>query len=146
MQLDASEAAYFQGLAVTRDSRDLSILTIMSNLTNLYELKGDTEKALFYENQVASFREKNPYYKYVAARMAFLGEYYEMSIKRYKEAIYLKDDEHLFYYGLARAYQKTGNVKKAEKNMEKAIQHSWSDEKKAYYKKALNKLANRDVN
>lgn len=145
-QYDASEAAYLQGITVTRSLRDISILTIMNNLANLYEIKGNTEKAAFYERQVASFREKNPYYKYVAARTAFLGEYYDMSIKRYKEAIRLKGDEHLFYYGLALAYLKTGDVKKAEKNINMAMQHSWSDEKKAYYKSALNKLDSQPVN
>lgn len=145
-QLEASEAAYFQGLAVSRSSRDITVLTIMSNLANLYEIKGDTQKAAFYENQVASFRGKNPYYKYVAARIAFLDEYYEISIKRYKEAISLKDDEPLFYYGLARAYQKTGDIKEAEKNIDKAIQNSWSDEKRAYYNKIRKELGNSAVN
>ena len=41
---------------------------------------------------------------------------------------------------------KTGSIKKAEKNMEKAVKYSWSNEKKTCYEKALNKLAKRDVN
>ncbi|MFC1838643.1 transglutaminase domain-containing protein [Thermodesulfobacteriota bacterium] len=146
MQLDASEAAYLQGLAVIRSSRDISVMTIMNNLVNLYEIKGDTEKATFYENQVASFREKHPYYKYIAARTEFLDENYEMSIKRYKDAIRLKDDEHLFYYGLARAYQKTGNIEKAKKNIDKAIQYSWSNEKRIYYEKIRKELGSNTIN
>lgn len=145
-QLDAALAAYFQGLAVTDGPRDTSIFTLMNNIANLYQIKGDSEKASFYEKELVNFREKNPYYKYTVARTAFLNSYYEMSIKRFKEAIRLKDDEHLFYYGLALAYIKTGDIKKAEENINLAIQYSWTDEKKAYYERVWNSVGDSFVN
>jgi len=132
-QFDAAETAYFQGFSVTRGPRDTSILTIMSNLARLYDLRGDTEKVAFYESLVASFREKNPYYQYAAAKTAYNEALYKKSVKRFEQAIRLKDDEHLFYYGLALTSLKMGNIKKAEKNISLAIRYSRNDEKKAYY-------------
>jgi Flp pilus assembly protein TadD len=136
-QYDAAEAAYLQGLSVTRGSRDTSILSIMNNLAHLYDAKGDTENALFYKEQVAAFREKNPYYQYAAGKTAYYDAFYEKSVGLFKEAIRLKKDEHLFYYSLALAYLKTGNLKKAEANISHAITYARDVNEKAFYEKEL---------
>jgi Flp pilus assembly protein TadD len=145
-QFEAAEAAYFQGLAVTHGSRDSSMMIIMNNMANLYDDIGNTEKAAFYKDQVASFREKNPYYQYTAAKTAYYDALYETSIKHFKKAIRLKDDEHLFYYGLALAYLKMGDTKNAEKNIDKAIRYSRNEKKKAYYEQIRDKLDNVVIN
>lgn len=141
-QYKAAEDAYFQGLAVTRGYKDSSILTIMSNLARLYDLQGDTENATLYKNRVASFREKNPYYQYAAAKTAYHETLYNKSIKHFKDAIRLKDDEHLFYYGLALSYIKIGDIKKAKGNIHKAIRYAWSDRKKADYEQVREMIGN----
>lgn len=134
-QLKAAEAAYFQGLSVTHGLKDISTLSIMSNLVSLYNMKGDIEKAEIYKNHVASFRKKNPYYQYYSAKTDYDEGLYEKSVKGFREAIRLKSDEHLFYYGLALAYSKIGEVKKAEKSIDKAIHHSSKNTIKTYYKR-----------
>ncbi len=143
-QLDAAESAYLQGLAVTQGFRDTSILTIMNNLANLYNTTGETEKAELYQSQVVSFREKNPYYQYAAGKTAYDEMLFEKSVGLFKRAIRLKDDEHLFYYGLALAYMKTGENKKAEININNAIYYSQDEIRKTYYEKVLDII--RDVN
>lgn len=145
-QFDASEAAYFQGLAVTHGSSDSSLMIIMNNMANLYDNTGDTEKAAFYKDQVASFREKNPYYQYTAAKTAYYDALYEKSVKHFKKAIHLKNNEHLFYYGLALAYLKMNDTKNAEKNIDKAIRYSRDEKKKAYYEHLRDKLDNVVIN
>lgn len=145
-QIDAAKAAYLQGLAVTQGSRDTSALTIMNNLANLYEITGDREKAAFYKTQVASFREKNPYYQYAAGKTAYKNALFEKSVGLFKKAIRLKDDEHLFYYGLALAYLKTGEIGKAELNISRAIDHSWDRKSKDYYEKFLDAIKIKDIN
>ena len=95
-QPDAAEAAYLQGFAVTQGSSDTSVLTIMNNLTNLYNTTGEKEKAELYKTRLASFREKNPYYQYVAGKTAYDEKLFEKSVGLFKKAISLKDDEHLF--------------------------------------------------
>ena len=141
-QFEAAEASYLQGLGVTRGLKDTSAQTIMNNMASLYYKTGDTEKAAFYKAQVASFREKNPYFKYAAAKRAYYDASYEKSVKNFKSAIRLKDDEPLFYYGLTLAYLKMGETEKAKKNIEKAMRYSWDDEKKRYYKWVLDRLVN----
>jgi tetratricopeptide (TPR) repeat protein len=145
-QFEAAEAAYLQGFGVTRGLKDTSVLTIMNNMASLYDRIGDTEKAAFYEKQVASFREKNPYFKYAAAITAYYDAFYEESVKHFKDAIRLKDDEHLFYYGLALAYLKMDETEKAKENIDRAIRYTWDDEKKGYYRRVLERLVNSAIN
>jgi Flp pilus assembly protein TadD len=141
-QLEAAEAAYLQGLSVTRGTRDTSLLSIINNLAHLYDAKGDMANAAFYKEQVASFRSKNPYYQYAAGKSAYQDAFYEKSVGYFREAIRLKKDEHLFHYGLALAYLKTGEMKKAEASMNKAIHYAMGIDKKSFYEKALASLKN----
>jgi Flp pilus assembly protein TadD len=137
LQFEAAEAAYLQGLSVTHGTKDTSVLSITNNLAHMYDAKGDIEKALFYKEQVVAFREKNPYYQYAAGRTAYQDAFYERSVGYFREAIRLKKDEHLFYYGLALAYLKTGDIKKAEANMNQAITYALDINKKSFYEKVL---------
>ncbi|MBN1907848.1 MAG: tetratricopeptide repeat protein [Deltaproteobacteria bacterium] len=141
-QLEAAEAAYLHGLTVTRGPRDTSLLSIMNNLAHLYDAKGDMENAAFYKEQVESFRNKNPYYHYAAGKSAYQDAFYEKSVGFFREAIRLKKDEHLFYYGIALAYLKSGNMKKAEASINQAIKYAMDENKKSFYKKALASLKN----
>ena len=134
-QFDAAEAAYYQGLSVTHGSKDTSMLTIMNNLANLYDITGNAEKADFFKKQVASFRDKNPYYRYAEGKMAYNESSYKKSVDFFKKAIRLKGDEHLFYYSLALAYIKTGDLKKAEASINRAIEYSQDTRQKEYYEK-----------
>ena len=140
-QFKAAEKAYFQGLAVVRGPKDASTLTIIGNLANLYTVTGEKEKASLYGARVASFREKNPYYKYEMGKSALSNEDFDKSIGLFKEAISLKEDEHLFYYSLALSYYETGDLKKAMKNISNAIKYSWNKNRKDYYKKVYNLFA-----
>jgi len=142
-QLEAAEAAYLQGLSVTRGIRDTSLLSIMNNLAHLYDAKGDMENAAFFKERVESFRNKNPYYQYAAGKAAYQDAFYEKSVGFFREAIRLKKDEHLFYYGLALAYLKSGNMKKAEASINQAIKYAWDENKKGFYEKALASLKER---
>ncbi len=137
LQFEAAEAAYLQGLSVTHGLRDTSLLSIMNNLAHLYDTKGDMENARFYKAQVTAFREKNPYYQYAAGKTAYQDALYERSIGFFRDAIRLKKNEHLFYYGLALAYLKTGDIKKAEANMNQAITYALDVNKKSFYQKVL---------
>jgi Flp pilus assembly protein TadD len=132
-QPEAAEAAYLQGMNVVLRRDDVTALNIMNNMVKLYERSGDKEKAEFYLKEVASFRERNPYYHYSIARTSYHEAFYEKSVKYFKAAIRQKDDDHLFYYGLALAYFKLGDLEGVEKNIDKAKHYAWDEEKKAYY-------------
>jgi tetratricopeptide (TPR) repeat protein len=145
-QFEAAEAAYLQGISVIPRQDDITALNIMNNLVKLYERSGDEEKAEFYLKQVATFREKNPYYLYMMARSSYHEALYEQSVKYFKAAIRRKDDDHLFYYGLALAYSKLGDLEGVEKNIDKAKYYAWDEEKKAYYDRVRDTLLRSTVN
>ncbi len=139
-QYKTAEKSYLKGLQVTRGSKDISALTIMNNLQNLYEMTGEKDNSEFYKNQVASLREKNPYYKYVVGKTAYYDALYIKAIGLFKEAIRLKKDEHLFYYNLAITCIKTGDIKNAELNINNAIKYSFDEKEKRYYGMVLDEI------
>lgn len=143
-QYTAAEAAYRQGLSVSRAPDDVSVMTIMSNMANLYRRSGDAEKSEFFEKEVESFRKRNPYYHYAIAKHAYNDHLYEDSVRHFKDAIERKRDDHLFYYGLALAYFKLGDLDKVEKNLNKAKHYAWDDAKKEYYDQVWEKLSGSD--
>src|SRR6185436_15509241 len=61
-----AEAAYLQGLRA--DDADA---VAMSDLSWLYERKGDRERAAWYRKRVLAHRDRNPYYHYQLANEAF---------------------------------------------------------------------------
>jgi tetratricopeptide (TPR) repeat protein len=137
-QTDAEEKAFFQALLISREKNDdASSMTVMSNMARLYNRTGKKEKAAYYENQVISYRDRNPYYHYSIGRIAYDESRYEESITHFKEAIQKKEDEHMFYYSLALAYVKIGDIKNAEKNLNKAKHYAWDDNVKEFYQQVL---------
>lgn len=141
-QLKAAEAAFLQGIKVVQRRDDVTDLNIMNNMVKLYERSGDKEKARFYSKEVASFRERNPYYLYSIARASYHEAMYERSVKYFKAAIRRKDDDHLFYYGLALANFKLGDLEEVKKNIDNAKRYAWNEEKKAYYDRVRDMLLN----
>jgi tetratricopeptide (TPR) repeat protein len=144
-QFEAAEAAYLQGMNVIRRSDDTTVLNIMNNMVNLYERSGDKEKVDFYLKEVESYRKRNPYYLYAMARTSYHEASYEESVKYFKAAIRRKDDDHLFYYGLALAYFRLGDSEGVEKNIDKAKYYAWDEGKKAYYDQVRDALVNSTV-
>lgn len=145
-QFEAAGDAFLRGIAVTRGKRDTIALSIMSNMVELYKRSGDEEKAAFYKGEVAAFRQKNPYYQYALAQTAYNSTDYEQAVRRFKEAIRLKGNDHLFHYGLALAYAKLGNVKKAEKYIRKAKFYASDEINKSYYDKVRRDIENGSIN
>ena len=144
-QLKAAEAAFLQGMSIVQRRDDVTPLNIMNNMVKLYERSGNKEKAEFYLKEVKSYREKNPYYLYSLARASYHEASYKESIKHFKAAIRRKNDDHLFYYGLALAYIKLGDLEGAKKNIDKAKDYAWDEEKKAYYERVQDTLVNNTV-
>ena len=70
---------------------------------------------------------------------------YEQSVKYFKAATRRKDDDHLFYYGLALAYFELGDLEGVKKNIGKARYYAWDEEKKAYYDQVRDTLVNSTV-
>jgi Tfp pilus assembly protein PilF len=145
-RLKAAEEAYLHALSIAMDAGDITAMSIMNNMVKLYERNGDEEKEAFFRNEVATFREKNPYYHYLAGQSAYAEAAYGESVKHYKAAIWRKGDDDMFYYSLALAYLKLGDLKHARKNIDKARQYAWDDETKAYYAETLKNIGRTSFN
>lgn len=139
-QEDAAEKAYLHALSINRGRDDTSRMTVMNNLAKLYSKTGREGEASFYEKEVNSFREKNPYYHFSIGRMAFDDGFFEESAIRFKEAIRKKDDEHLFHYALALSYIELKDFKNAEKSLKRAKSCAWDRDQKDYYDQVLQNL------
>jgi Flp pilus assembly protein TadD len=145
-RLKAAEEAYLHALSIAMDAGDITALSIMNNMVKLYERSGDEEKADFFRNEVAAFRDKNPYYHYLAGQSAYSEAAYEESIKHFKAAIKKKQDDDMFYYSLALAYLRMGDLRQAEKNIDKARRCAWDDQTKAYYAEVLEEISHTALN
>jgi Flp pilus assembly protein TadD len=132
-QPDAAERVFLNALAINRGRDKLSSMTIMGNLSRLYTKQGRIEEATIYEKKVSSYRDRNPYYHYSLGETAFYDAQYEESIKHFKTAINRKVDEPQFHFALALAYQRLGDIEKADKSMDKAISYTLNKEVKSYY-------------
>jgi len=130
-----AEAAYLKALEVYPNE-----YVAMSNLARLYEQTGDSEKADFYNGQVASHRMKNPYYRYQLAREAFFSHDYETAIKHLKLAIRKKQSEDSFYFLLGLSYRQLGEQAEAEVAFEKAQFYADANNKENDYRGKLDLL------
>jgi Flp pilus assembly protein TadD len=145
-RFEAAEEAYLRALSIAMGSGDITALSVMNNMVKLYERGGNEEKAAFFRNEVAAFREKNPYYHYLAGQSAYSEAAYEESIKHFKAAIRRKQDDDMFYYSLALAYLRLGDLKQAEKNIDKARRYAWDDQTKAYYAEVMEEISHTALN
>jgi len=139
-QSDAAEKAYLQGLSINRGKDDTLLMTLMNNMARLYSKTGRKEDAAYYEKEVSSFRDKNPYYHFSLGRIAFDNGFKEEAVKEFREAIRKKDDEHLFHYALAVTYIELKDFKNAEKSLKKAKSCAWDRDQRDYYEQALENL------
>lgn len=87
-----AEALYLHGLEL--DEGDLSII---SNLSGLYGLIGDTEKARDFSRRAEKHRRMNPYYMYYEAVQAMNANQPEVARELLQKAIRKEKDEIRFY-------------------------------------------------
>lgn len=130
-----AEAAYLKALAIDR-----SDLIAMSNLTALYDRRGDSEQAVRYRNKVKSHRKQNPYYRYQLARLAFFAEEYDLAIDHLKYAARKYRDEDRFCFLLGLAYMQKGDTEKSRRWMTRAEKLADSDALKSIYSSKIDRL------
>jgi tetratricopeptide (TPR) repeat protein len=130
-----AEAAFLQALAIDR-----SDLTAMNNLTVLYDRRGEPELARRYRNKVNSHRNRNPYYRFQLARMAYHVEAYDQAIDHLKYAVrrHKEDDRICALLGLV--YFEMGDEKKSRQWMARAEEYAQRDSMKKIYSGKIDRL------
>jgi len=88
-----AEASYLQALSL--DSRDM---VAISSLARLYEQRGDETSARRYRDLARYHRDRNPYYRFHAARDAFLRRDHRAALDHLDYAIAKRPVEDSFYF------------------------------------------------
>jgi Flp pilus assembly protein TadD len=112
----------------------------MSNLANLYERRGDQERAAIYRNRVADHRQRNPYYRFQLAREAFLAEDYDTAIRHLDYAIRRKKNEDQFCFLLGLSHMKKGDGQAARRWLSRAQEVAATDALKRRYSSKIDIL------
>lgn len=82
----------------------------------------------------------NPYYYYDMAQQAYFDREYQDALIWYKRAVDKADYRHEFYFGLSRAYWATGDERRAQKNMQKALSLTRDENSKVRYQAKLHAM------
>lgn len=85
-------------------------------------------------------RINNPFYYYDMAQQAYFEQQYHEALVWYKRAVEKADYRHEFYFGLSRAYWATGDERRAQKHMAKALALTKDDIDKQRYQTKLNAM------
>lgn len=130
-----AEAAYLQALEA-----DVSDLIAMSNLTALYERRGDRQRAAHYRARVESHRKHNPYYRYRLAREALAAGDPDSAIGHLRYASRELKNEDRFCALLAVAYLQKGDKEKSQRWMGRAVELASTDALRRVYSSKIERL------
>lgn len=123
-QADFSIAAYQRAILL-----DEQMNSAKSNLANLYREQGKAELAQQLENQIAAYRDQNPYYHSALADSSLDTGDYEQAISQLRAALDRKNNEHYFYHQLAIANQQLGDMDAVVENLSRARRYARGTEK-----------------
>lgn len=111
-----AESAYNH--AITLNNKNLTSLGNLALLLNKQERYSEAKPI---EDFIHSARVKNPYYHALLGNEALFNQFYYQAIEHYKKAIQLDDEQHEFYFGLAKAYYKQNKLALSTRAMKKAV-------------------------
>lgn len=120
-------------------------LTSLGNLALLLNKQERYSEAKPIENFIHNARVKNPYYHALLGNEAFFKQSYYQAIEHYKKAIQIDDEQHEFYFGLAKAYYKQDKLVLSTRAMKKAVLLTKTKDTKKQYIAKLNFLRDREV-
>jgi Flp pilus assembly protein TadD len=98
-----AEAAFRRAIALDREP------VAMSNLARLYREQGRPELAAWYEDQVAVFRGRNPYYLFHRAELAYEAGDYREARSLLRKALARHREDHRFHHLMAMSLLQLGD-------------------------------------
>lgn len=116
-------------MAILTDDKDF---TARSNLAGVYDELGEVSRADELRKEVASYRNKNPYYHYALGEQSLEDQKILEAIDHFAMAIELKHNEHFFYRAMAEAKVKIGDYDAVEENLKNARIYAKGPEKSRY--------------
>jgi len=121
---------------------DPSNLNVKENLALLYSLTDRPVLAKKLRKQVADKRKDNPYYHAMLGEEAAYKGQTELAIKHLKKAIKMNNQEHRFYFALARSYMDLGELEKVEQSLKRAQKLAKENDLKQKYQNKISALSN----
>jgi len=132
---DIAESAYRHAVSLKPNN-----LTSLGNLALLLNKQGRVDEAKPIDEYIFKRRIKNPYYHALLANEAFFNKSYQQALQHYKKAISLDDEQHEFYFGLAKTYFKQDRLRLAKRAMSKAVALTKAKDTQRQYIAKLNLL------
>ncbi|MBU2872335.1 tetratricopeptide repeat protein [Colwellia sp. E2M01] len=114
--LDTAEYAYIKAINLQHNN-----LNALSNLALLLNEQSRFEEAQPIEEYIYKLRVVNPYYHASLGAKALLEKSYKKAVLYYKKALEIDGEQHEFYFGLAKAYYRQGELTLAKHAMKKAV-------------------------
>jgi len=121
-----AEAAYLRALDV--DAREPSALT---NLSLVYDALGEAQLAADYRDRVQNYRERNPYYHFASATLAYEQEQFADALAAVRKALRLKPDEQEFYELRGKVQTALGKSRDATQSFELARSYAEAEQVRA---------------
>ena len=121
-----AEAAYLRALDVDND--ETSALT---NLSLVYDALGETQLAAEYRDRVQNYRERNPYYHFASATLAYEQEQFADALAAVRKALRLKPDEREFYELRGKVQTALGKSRDATQSFELARSYAEAEQVRA---------------
>ncbi|WP_371372188.1 tetratricopeptide repeat protein [Thalassotalea aquiviva] len=117
--LELAENTYIK--AISLDNKNYNA---WNNLSILYASQAKDEKAKAIDIYLLNARIHNPYYHGLLGDEALYQGNFSQAIKHFKRANKMKPEEDEFYFGLAKAYFKLGDLNKSQRYLMKAKAHA----------------------
>ncbi|WP_439135668.1 tetratricopeptide repeat protein [Pseudomaricurvus sp.] len=130
-----AEVAYLKGLQL--DGADLMIV---SNLARLYRQMDSPDKADYYEQLAASYRARNPYYRYSQAGEAFATRQLDDALDNITAAIEAYSQDSRFYFLAAKINRALGRNGEARRQLQMAMSLTGDDAQRRLYRETLAEL------
>jgi tetratricopeptide (TPR) repeat protein len=116
-QLEYAKQAYYTALEINPAES-----VALNNLHRIYLEEGDLVRAEKVQSKVERYRRKNPYYLHHLSAQAVEEQRYEAAIKLLNRAIKINGTVYQFHYALARTLFLSGDIKAAQRSLDRAIQ------------------------
>ena len=131
----ASERAYHSALALNPGSR-----SAMNNLMVLHDRRGEFAQAEFWEAQILSHRQRNPYYHAYLGELASEQGEYEQARRHFQDAIKRKRDDAELYYWLGKVYLDLQEPQLAIRYIQQAVESAQLVSQREEYQALLDQL------
>ncbi len=132
---DGAERAFLTALRLDPDH-----VAALSNIVALYRRRGDGRLEQRYAWRLSNIQRKDPFQRFMVALECEHGGDYACAISEYRQALRGNSREHLFRFGLARAYYLSGDIARAEHEMGKALAYADSAQLRQVYQRKLDHL------